>query len=294
MNKALNDRMHKRWDALMETEGAALGLSCCRPFLENKLINDIFYEGVFNGVPCIVKCSSRAPDSILNEAAMGERLYATDPSVFPRVLAHFRTADGKCAFVVSQKASGPSFATLCQNPERMEQQVADGFAADLLRIASVLRRTGIVHRDINPYNLFLDEDGHLKLIDCQFSVDRNDYRESEFMRKNWKYLYIVFSFCLNLGGAAWNDAQALRLLVQMLPRTERVKEAIAVLDEEVPTSLFTIPMPRSVRWRLRAYYASLHIQRLFRRTSAKGDVIEKRIACAKALLKKMPDHALAP
>ena len=285
MKRPLDDKTRGRWDALIKTEGAALGLSRCRPFLENKLVNDIFYEGVFHSIPCIVKCSSRAPDSILNEAAMGERLYAADPDVFPRVLAHFKTADGEYAFVVTKKISGPPFAVLCACPDRMRPQVADGFAADLLRIATALRQTGIVHRDINPYNLLFDEDGHLKLIDFQFAIDRNDYHESSFMRKNWKYLYIVFAFSNPLGGAAWNDTRAIRLRAQMMPPTDRVKEAIAALEAEEAVSLFTITVPRSVRWRLRGYCASLFVQRLFCREPEKINVIKQRMSRAKALLK---------
>ena len=56
MKRKLNERRRRRWDALIETEGKALGLDCCRPFLEKKLVNDIFYEGLFHGRPCIVKC----------------------------------------------------------------------------------------------------------------------------------------------------------------------------------------------------------------------------------------------
>ena len=63
----LSWRKRAAWDALVREEGAKMGLSDCRAFLENKLVNDIFYEGVFKGRPCVVKCSSRAPESIENE-----------------------------------------------------------------------------------------------------------------------------------------------------------------------------------------------------------------------------------
>ena len=56
---ALPRRLRAKWDELIATEGAAMGLSECRVFLENKLVNDIFYEGLFKGRPCVVKCSSR-------------------------------------------------------------------------------------------------------------------------------------------------------------------------------------------------------------------------------------------
>ena len=79
MSRGLSRRKRAAWDALIESEGPALGLSDCRSFLENKLVNDIFYEGTFKGGPCIVKCSSRAPESIENEYKMSRRLNAVAP-----------------------------------------------------------------------------------------------------------------------------------------------------------------------------------------------------------------------
>ena len=57
MNKGLPKSLRARWDDLIATEGRALGLDGCRPFIENKLVNDIFYDGTFKGLPCVVKCS---------------------------------------------------------------------------------------------------------------------------------------------------------------------------------------------------------------------------------------------
>jgi len=284
MGRPLDSRTRKRWDALIATEGRALGLDGCRPFIENKLVNDIFYDGTFNGAPCIVKCSSRAPDSIRNEAKMNERLHSIDPDVFPKVLSHFETSDAKSAFVATQKIEGPSFSVLCLRSGGISPQQADSFAADMLRIASALKRTGIVHRDINQDNLILGDDGHLKLIDFQFAVDRNDYHETAFMRRNWKYLYVVFAFSRPLGGAAWNDMRALKLLAQMLPQTATVRDAVATLESEEPAARFDIPVPVSIRTRLRLYRASLVIQRFFRPFSAKRLVISKRIDLVNLLL----------
>ena len=284
MGRPLDRRTRARWDALIETEGKALGLDGCRPFIENKLVNDIFYDGTFNGTPCIVKCSSRAPDSILNEAKMNERLYSIDPDVFPKVLSHFETLDGKSAFIVTQKIEGPSFSVLRLRPGGIPPKQADSFAADMLRIAAALKRTGIVHRDINQDNLMLDGDGHLKLIDFQFAVDRNDYRETAFMRRHWKYLYIVFAFSLGLGGATWNDARALRIRAELLPQTERVKCAVAGLVAEEPDARFSIPVPPRIRLRLIVYRASLAVQLFFRRDSVRREVLLKRVECANMLL----------
>ena len=284
MSRGLPKQDRAFWNALIGSEGAAMGLSGCRAFLENKLVNDIFYEGEFNGTPCIVKCSSRAPDSILNEAKMNERLHSVDPDVFPKVLSHFETPDAKFAFIVTQKIKGPSFSVLCMRPGGIPPEQADSFAADMLRIAAALKRTGIVHRDINQDNLLLDGDGPLKLIDFQFAVDRNDYRETAFMRRNWKYLYVVFAFSLGLGGATWNDARALRIRAELLPQTERVKCAVAELVAEEPDARFSIPVPTLIRLRLIVYRASLAVQLFFRRDSARREVLLKRVECANLLL----------
>lgn len=277
-------RERAKWDALVKEEGAKIGLTDCRAFLENKLVNDIFYKGMFMGVPCIVKCSSRAPDSILNEARINERLHEADPAMFPKVLAHFETPDAKAAFVVTQWMSGPSFGASLLRQGGISPRQTDSFATDMVRIATALRDVGIVHRDINQDNLLLGTDGHLKLIDFQFAVDRNRYRESEFMRRNWKYLYVVFAFSRPLGGAVWNDMRALKLLAQMLPQTAAAKNAVSMLESEEPVARFAIPVPFLIRIKLHIYRASLVIQRFFRPVSTKQNVISKRIDLVNLLL----------
>ena len=102
----LSDRLRCEWNRIVAAEGARLGISDCRPFLENKIANDIFYEGMFNGRPCIVKCSSRAPDSIANEYEMLKRMHAEAPEVFPEPFALWTSRNGRMAFVAMEKVAG--------------------------------------------------------------------------------------------------------------------------------------------------------------------------------------------
>ena len=99
----LPDSQRCEWNKIIETEGVKLGISDCCPFLENKIANDIFYEGMFNGRPCIVKCSSRAPDSIRNEYEMLKRVHSADAAVFPEPYALWTSPDGHKAFVAMEK-----------------------------------------------------------------------------------------------------------------------------------------------------------------------------------------------
>ena len=187
MSKPLPKKLRAKWDALIETEGKKLGLENCRPFLENKMVNDIFYEGIFKGRPCVVKCSSKAPDSIRNEYEMLKRLWEVDKDVFPEpYLLH----EGDFSFFVMEKI----FSGNATCP-----------SADILRIAKALDISGIVHRDVSMNNLIAGSDNHLKLIDFQFAIDRADYRESNFMQKHPTYLHVTFGYSHELGLGKWND-----------------------------------------------------------------------------------------
>lgn len=277
MKSRLNARARARWDALIGTEGKTLGLDGCRSFLENTHVNDIFYGGRFKGVPCIVKCSSRAPDSILNEAAVGRRLFGADPAVFPEILADFKTADGKMAIVVTRRIEGPSFYELVRQPGGIPPAQSDAFAEDVLRIAAALHKTGIVHRDINQKNLLLDSDGHLKLIDFQFAIDRNAYRETAFMRRNWKYLHVVFGMNRELGVGRWDDIPPLIYILSQLPPTETTRNAVKRLEGLGATSMFSAPVPPAVFLWLRLHAFSLRLRLLLHPSGERSDRLRYRL-----------------
>ena len=260
-NKVLPRKLRAKWDALIASEGAAMGLSDCRAFLENKLVNDIFYEGLYKGKPCIVKCSTRAPDSIRNEYEMLKRLWAIDKDVFPEP---YDIHDGDMAFVVMEKiVPGKSIAP----------------ANDILRIAKALERAGIVHRDVSLDNLLPDADGFLKLIDFQFAVDRNDYRETGFMRRRPTYLYVTFGTS-RMGLGVWNDLAGAGLIscLQVLDADEKdVLQELLKMEERMT---FVARVPKTVGRRLWCHEKSIAFRRFFNGK----DSLSRRHAKVKALL----------
>ena len=250
MSKPLSKKLRAKWDALIASEGAAMGLSDCRVFLENKLVNDIFYEGLYKGKPCIVKCSSRAPDSIRNEYEMTKRLYSVNPNVFPEPFAHYCSSDGSVAFVVIEKLG-------C-----IDDVPPESAAQDILDMAIALKETGIVHRDVFADNLMLGADGHLKLIDLQFAVDRNDYRETKFMLKRPTYLHVTFGMTA-VGLGKWNDlmgAGLLRCLQTFSPDAVYVRSELQKMTAEMT---FSHPVSQTVRRRLWWHEKSLAFRRIF-------------------------------
>ena len=243
MKKRLDSRMRRKWDALIEAEGKAVGLTDCRPFLERKLVNDIFYEGLCKGCPCIVKCSSRAPESIVNEYTLAKRLYETDPVHFP---AAYACHPGPWAFVATEKIAG-----------------------GVLAILDSLYRANVIHRDILPSNFLIAPNGHLKLIDFQFAVDMNNPRIDPWLKRHPTYHFAVFAAVLMRDHAWWDDAGFAGMLLPSMWR--RVQSRMGRLRFEVPLS-------SSDRFRLGLFSLGLRIQRVFcSKGSSRRQAIDRRL-----------------
>ena len=258
----LNIPARAEWRLIVDTEGAQLGLAGCRVILENKYINDVFFEGTFRNSPAVVKCSSTCAWSIGNEFRLASRIYAAAPSVVPEPLAVWTSDDGRLAFVVTRKAPGPTLTELLARDVTDAQ--ADGFAADIGRLADALKETGIVHRDLFADNLIMGDDGHLKAIDWQLAVDRNDYREDPWVERHWKFRYVVFGVNRELGLGTWNDFHALGKILAQLPQTAAVRDVAARLAAEAPSQSISAPPDALTRMKLRLYALSLRVQMLLR------------------------------
>lgn len=214
--------------------------------------------GEFHGRACIVKCSSKCAWSIANEFRLGRRLF----EVAPQVVAEPLAVNESPAFVVTERVEGPSLTDLLSHGISAEQ--ADTFADDILALARALRQTGVLHRDLFEDNLLLGADGHLRAIDFQLAIDRNDYREDPWVARHWKFRYVVFGVNRELGMGVWNDFHALGKILAKFPQTERVREVASELAALEPKMGFAAP-PRGLdRLRLWGYGVSLRLQMLLR------------------------------
>ena len=253
----LNIPEKAEWRMVVDGVGADMGLSGCRVLMENKYINDVFFEGQFKGRDAVIKCSSKCAWSIGNEFRLASRLFAVAPSVVAEPLAVWTSDDGRRAFVVTEKVLGSSLTELLERGVTDAQ--ADGFAEDILALAGALERTGILHRDIYTDNFLLGADGHLKVIDFQMSIDRNDYREDPWVASHPKFLYVVFGVNHNTPCGCWDDRAALDAVLALLPATDAVKQARRKLAS-MPEIAFTARPPLEARLTLGAYAISLMIQ----------------------------------
>lgn len=254
---ALPRRLRAKWDELIATEGAAMGLSECRVFLENKLVNDIFYVGLHNGRPCMVKCSSRAPESIVNEYEIGRRLHAVAPAHFPAVYA---CRPGRFAFVVTERI-GESIS-LADRP-------CDGYADEIAAILDALYAANVVYRDVLPSNFLISPDGHLKLIDFQFAVDMSSGRVDPWLMKHPTYHFAVFAAGISDGGAWWDDAA---FACTVFP------SARPVLRSRIGRLRFEMRFSFPVRMLLAFHVCKMRVQRMFcGRKSRKYRTLTRRL-----------------
>lgn len=249
----------KAWQACIAGKGLALGLENCRVFLENKYLNDVFFEGTFKGRPCVVKCSSKCPWSIGNEYRVGRRLFEIAPDVVPEPLVWNEAP----AFVAVEKVQGPSLTELLKHG--VTEAMADVFAADIVRMARALLAAGVVHRDVFSDNLLLGADGHLKLIDMQLSIDRSDMREDPWIERHWKYHYVVFGARRDMGLGVWNDVGAFRSLLARLPHTAGVAAADGQLAKDEAAATLSAPPRGFTLFKLWMYALSLRVQMAFAR-----------------------------
>ena len=276
-------RERAAWDALVKEEGAKIGLADCRAFLENKLVYDIFYEGLFNGKPCIVKCSSRAPESISNEYEMSRRLAAVDNGVCAEAFAKWTSSDGRRAFVVTSRLPGPSLAELVARGASDDEAVEA--LEDMVRIAKALRSSGIVWRDIIPDNFMKGDDGHYRLIDAQFAIDRNDFREDPYLLRHWVYRTTVFAHHPMMAGRGWNDVAMMLFNVWKLSDSPRARALSEELRSMTAESAFSVKYGWLDELRMRWLLLRLCIARLFRRGN-RASALDTRIARARSFLKR--------
>jgi len=260
--RGLTPSVRRKWDSLITAEGAKMGLMGCRVFLENKILNDIFYRGKFSGKSCVVKCTSISAESLEREAEMLRGLYARDHVHFPEVLA-FRSLGHK-AILVMEDVGSASLMDLFMHGE-IDSVAANRFATDIIAIAHELSSMKIVHRDIGPANLLINADGHLKLIDFQLAVSANDYRETKWAMRHPTYLYVAFGSNRDLPLGCWNDVSSLIGILHCFPQTPEVKDALRNLEASEAQGQLSHPPRALASLRLGIHASSLRLQRFFAR-----------------------------
>ena len=220
------------WNVLADEVAVLSGVTDLRPFRVIELragmpLRTFFFSGRFEGKPCFVKYSPVARSLTAAEWRQPQLARQQDESVFVRPLFWHVTKDGG-AFVVQEMVNGRPLSTLLRTGDAVLADKGETIVSDLVRIAEALDRAEIVHRDIRPANLLVDEDGHVTLIDFQFAIARTARSDDNYVQGNPRIAYVLGEGYA-LAHGQWNDTHAICKVLAQLPSSEERDAALARL-----------------------------------------------------------------
>ncbi len=214
------DDLLPRWREIADAMRAWYPLEDIRPAgLASRTVNpslpELFFSAKVDGRPCFVKYSPVAPRAIAAEWTFPRRFRRTRPDLCVEPLFWHVAAGG--AFVVLERLEGRTLEDHLAAGTRFTPEETERIVADLKDMAATLAAAGIVHRDIRPANLMVSPDGHVKLFDFQFAVDRDDHVEYLYFAERHKELLYPLGAGYACGPGHWNDRHSIIKCLERLP-----------------------------------------------------------------------------
>ncbi|KAE8203032.1 hypothetical protein A4X06_0g2370 [Tilletia controversa] len=124
--------------------------------------------GDYFAIKVLKKSDMIAKNQITN--AKAERKILMDQTSSPFVVKLFFTFQSKqYLYLVMEYLPGGDCASLCKNLGSLPEEWARQYIAEVINGLEQLHEKGVVHRDMKPDNLLIDQHGHLKLTDFGLS-----------------------------------------------------------------------------------------------------------------------------
>ena len=168
-------------------------------------------------------------DSVKKEYEIGNKLHAENPKYFIKPLQY--KYDREIKFIVYPYVKGENLQSLLdqksltdENKIKLITQVKD--------ILTILHNNNYIHRDIRPANLMVTENMDLILIDFQFCIDVNHYKEFEVVNQNPELIGKLggdFKF----KGYVWDDAYSVNKIIDVIGCPKKYQERCSNISLEV-------------------------------------------------------------
>ena len=181
------------------------------------------FRGVVDGVERAIEYATKRSDTFDTVFRAMEAFHRAAPVHALRPLTWRMSRRG--AFLVAEAAAGRTLSALLAE-RSVDAALADRLAAAFVGIAEGLKASGVVHRDIQPRNILVTDDGRVVLAGFDLAVLRASYRkEKKFVRKNFRALLGRLGGKYAFRPGFWNDGASLTAILAELPQTEGVRTA---------------------------------------------------------------------
>lgn len=130
--------------------------------VKKKLVNEYFAMKVLKKMDMIAK---NQVTNVKSERAI--MMAQTDCPYVVQLVASFQSTN--YLYLVMEYLNGGDLATLLRNMGTMPNNWAKRYIAEVIVGVDYLHRRGVVHRDLKPDNLLIDQNGHVKLTDFGLS-----------------------------------------------------------------------------------------------------------------------------
>lgn len=225
-----NETLVKRGDVSSEARDV-LGVVGLRPsglpdqLSEGQAVLPKFrFRGTVDGVERTVEYATKRSDTFDTEFRAMEAFHRAAAVHALRPLTWRMSRRG--AFLIAEAASGRTLSALLAE-RAVDAALADCLAASFVGIAEGLKASCVVHRDIQPRNILVTDDGRVRLVGFDLAVLRASYRkEKKFVRKNFRALLERLGGKYAFRPGFWNDGASLTTILAELPQTEGVCTAV--------------------------------------------------------------------
>lgn len=194
-------------------------------------------------------------DSCITEYKVTQFLYSMNTDNF--LCPCFYKKNSQIKAVAFRYVEGKTLSEMINCADGATAEIKKNLISQLYSIAKTLWESPYVHRDIRPENFLVAEGNRLVLIDMQFAVDVNKYREySDVKRKPGVLRELGGSYAIRK--MIWDDMHSLRDVLKFIGKCESYEK----LYEEVDNFLTERIGKRKIRYK---YYFKTVFGHAFRR-----------------------------
>lgn len=222
-----------------------------------------YFTGTREGERLFIKWGG-VDNSCLTEYRLGKKLYAANPINFVKPI--MGRCDGERKWIALEYVEGKTLEEILDTSVINEEE-QERFITDLHAIAMTLRDTGIIHRDIRPANCIIESNGHIKLIDYQFS---KRIREKSHFDRHHVDLLAVLGDGFSPRSFVWDDMYSIVKMMRLIGVPNTVKQLYNEVELLVGSMRTTLPLRYRLGRKLRRLLATIVPIRSWRRRLRKG------------------------